>query len=1799
MATALAAQLAQIAANSKSTLDVKAQKAAHSKSLIFEPRVATSQNFQTLYSICRQGFEELCQLDARFIPYGTTIFSEQSQDEDRTQMTAAENAELDKRIDSFLRLAGARLRLMPTIKAIEWLIRRFRIHEYNTATLISTFLPYHTIPAFVTLLSILPSTLPQVYRFLDPYIRSLTQPPRSILVHQATHHPDFLALLSTYTLDTCRAQQHYPALISFWGGIMTEAVNGRLDRGRSGRRSIQRSNDETLLHQIGPTLGDALVMHKVPSLQIACYMVISVFVAKGDLEDTAISALMEQLVAGWTTESLRPGLVCLSIIAQYRSAKQISGKVTRALLKVPDLSIHLTEIGREHNIGRLANGLCLALIDRAHKKGDLKGLPVVESLLLGSILNDQQTAVVFKSLLLAAHKVEDDVDAQGQVRKTLAAIIIRLAQLDTDVGKIFTKAINDIEIDIDELEMRLGTDIRPAILATEPQQDVEMVGAETVSKPIENFESALQRVGGLPTAPTDSCLRTASSDMFTDLCSVFVSSLAEPDNLKAFDGLAPLQRQQAKETPFYFSFLMRVWCGPYPALARAAALDMAKQRLKDSDCGGVDFQALLPYTLAALNDPSKRVRRAATDLLAILDVLFLELHATPGNQSRWASDCLYEAAESLAWVTPDVCHKLLRNIITPNLEECVLNADHVVELLQNALNGGSKTSADGDKDKKSHLSHGTRLSILTFLASHTIHTPLLTLKIRLLAPLNQVKGVSGTTRTQLLLPVLRWWSSLSSEDASNRCIQENVKEPVLDQSSVDIVLPNDKDGLEFLLDIAKAQQLLARPNLLQVIFSRIEGLWPSMKSEAKHTVAKRMLELSQKISSSDSDVVSSEAANLLRNVELSTDILLFFLESLQPAAKMATEPPSGKRRRTSSSEAHRGLATQPTPELSAMLRQVTFVLQLVEGSEPEKHPELLNALFNALSELQHFRALVGSELGYLQNLILRSLLAMVPAYKNNKSLKIDSTGGHGDLLVNCIQKSSSPSVQNTALLLVASLANVAPDLVLNSVMPIFTHMGGSVLRQSDDYSAHVINQTVKEVVPPLIQSLRKGKLSPLAGTSELLLSFVTAYEHIPSHRRLGLFVSLVETLGAEEFLFALLAMLTHMYGSTDQVMSFATEVFNYFTVEIQLQSLIRLLGLISDVFQPRPSLSSVLLGANELGNRDPEKIALRQLNLVPFLLSSRRLTTQISKLAERDDMEASKVRELYSTLLEDLLVLADSLKQHKALYSRCADALSKLLNLLSIGEFIKAVETLLDRPDVVLRRKVLRAVEVRIDEESQGDANSRAALLAFLPHLTAVIRVSDDTVYKHVAVGCVDKISEKYGKKDPEAVTAAAATIASGHCLGQDDDKLRVMALLCLASLVDVLQDGVVPVLPSAIPKALSYIAESIGSETPRLELHNASYAFMAALAHHLPYMLSGSYLGQLLEVSSTSAKSGLGSEANDARLQCLQLLAKQVDAKALFSALEQNWARASDSGPIATREYVDILGIAIDKHSKADISKNITALSAIFVYCFDLRRVVCSKSDASEDFVRQMSRIEESVNSVALKMIYKLNDAAFRPVFSQLMEWAVAVPKKDATGRNLRLLSIYGFLLTFFGSLKSIITSYASYIVDSAVDVLTTANVKNPEEHELWKKVLHTLAKCFEHDQDDFWQAPAHFGAVAPVLTAQFVHSSSVGLADDLIPAVVELAAAADSQEHQKELNGALLKHLRSEQTAARLAVVRCEQALTSRLGEEWLAMLPEMLPYISELQDDDDDDVERETHRWIVGIEGVLGESLDAMLQ
>ena len=138
MATSLATQLAHIAVDSTNPLDLKAQKKAHSQSLVFEPQVAATQDFDTLYQICLESYQELCRIDPRFSGFSSNVFSEQSKKENRAQMTAAENTELDVVLESFLSLVGVRLLLKPAVKAVEWLVRRFRLvipslenHKYD------------------------------------------------------------------------------------------------------------------------------------------------------------------------------------------------------------------------------------------------------------------------------------------------------------------------------------------------------------------------------------------------------------------------------------------------------------------------------------------------------------------------------------------------------------------------------------------------------------------------------------------------------------------------------------------------------------------------------------------------------------------------------------------------------------------------------------------------------------------------------------------------------------------------------------------------------------------------------------------------------------------------------------------------------------------------------------------------------------------------------------------------------------------------------------------------------------------------------------------------------------------------------------------------------------------------------------------------------------------------------------------------------------------------------------------------------------------------------------------------------------------------------------------------------------------------------------------------------------------------------------------------------------------------------------------------------------------------------------
>jgi U3 small nucleolar RNA-associated protein 10 len=278
-------------------------------------------------------------------------------------------------------------------------------------------------------------------------------------------------------------------------------------------------------------------------------------------------------------------------------------------------------------------------------------------------------------------------------------------------------------------------------------------------------------------------------------------------------------------------------------------------------------------------------------------------------------------------------------------------------------------------------------------------------------------------------------------------------------------------------------------------------------------------------------------------------------------------------------------------------------------------------------------------------------------------------------------------------------------------------------------------------------------------------------------------------------------------------------------------------------------------------------------------------------------------------------------------------------------------------------------------------------------------------------------------------------------------------------------------------------------------------------------------------------------------------------------------------------------------------VTENIEPVFTLLQSSFDIRSVHGTSATEDEDALAEMDVL---VNATAMSVVLKLNDATFRPFFNNLNEWAMTPTLRKQRARTVaRCTSVYSFTFTLFEQLKSLVTSYAGTLLDNARELLESLDVSVTSEADLVDLVAQTLASSFRHDQDGYWQSPAHFDAVAKPLLAQLARAQVHPADEYVIPAIRDLAAAAVSPDHYKAMNTVIMSFMRHEDSEVRLAAVKCERAITEKLNIDWLTMLPEMLPVINELQEDDDGQVERETLRWMKQMEDVTGQSIQDMLR
>jgi len=773
---------------------------------------------------------------------------------------------------------------------------------------------------------------------------------------------------------------------------MTEAVAGMLDNTRSGRGSKQRQNQQDVLLHILPLLNEALAIKKVPDLRVGCYMLMTVLASKSSVGDTVLVKMMEAVTAGWTHDTRRHALICLSIMAQERELTKLPKPVFKAIMSIDDVADELLTLNLQCKVDKLTLGLMLGCIRQLGRTQDSQGLRFVKKMLDCSILDESQMSTAIEEILRSAKDFDISLSNGRELQSQLADLLARLTDSKTISGTT-EKVIKSSGVDIEDLEARLQIVLSaPHRAAVEPAKD-DNISDPPFKPKDENFETAIASIP-TRTAYEVSFLSHSKSYVFSSLSHAFIISAMSVSHLKTFTELPVLRKGLALNEPLYLTFFVRMWCGQYPVLARTAALQVVSEYFSTTDKSMVDVQALLPYILVALADSSTKVRRAASELLLQLGRLYKTLLQKESQEIKiWGAEDIYgqgEEVKSINWLSVKETAKIIEKVLLPGLEEFVLDSEHISRSLEYALGGTTPTRLPGSKAPSVEIKTALRVTFFTFLGSHIVTTPFYTVKLRLLRFLERGEKVGTSSRMKVLLPLLHSWVSTDDVVLDESCRTERIDREEMDRAIVAIVVPSDRNGVHTLQSIMKGEARTTSPSVIKAATERISTIWPRMKVDMQLACVETLLALS--LTSSPNPAfhhIQSLATDTLRSIQLPTNILVTMTENLPTVAAITGDKPRPTKRRRMSNSHTATVILHGSEELTAALRKMTFVLELVESSQPEKHPQLLPILFRILGELPLLKSQIDSELAYLQNLVLGSLLALVSSFKVSCSITLN------------------------------------------------------------------------------------------------------------------------------------------------------------------------------------------------------------------------------------------------------------------------------------------------------------------------------------------------------------------------------------------------------------------------------------------------------------------------------------------------------------------------------------------------------------------------------------------------------------------------------------------------------------------------------------------------------------------------------------------------------------------------------------------------------------------------------------------
>ncbi|GMF08675.1 unnamed protein product [[Candida] boidinii] len=248
---------------------------------------------------------------------------------------------------------------------------------------------------------------------------------------------------------------------------------------------------------------------------------------------------------------------------------------------------------------------------------------------------------------------------------------------------------------------------------------------------------------------------------------------------------------------------------------------------------------------------------------------------------------------------------------------------------------------------------------------------------------------------------------------------------------------------------------------------------------------------------------------------------------------------------------------------------------------------------------------------------------------------------------------------------------------------------------------------------------------------------------------------------------------------------------------------------------------------------------------------------------------------------------------------------------------------------------------------------------------------------------------------------------------------------------------------------------------------------------------------------------------SSNIRSSAIKVIVDYVDSKTLLLTICSLYPHVSQLDASSIGLYVLALEMIIESLDKKTAVKQANVFVRFLLQALEYRAI--SKFDNNT-----IHRIEASIYNCAIQYVMKLNDKSFRPLFASVCRWAFdgegSVTSIDEIDR---MKSFFKFFNKLQESLRSIITSYYSYLLDSTEELLNKFADGSIKDINLRRLVLISLTASFKSDQDEYWQSQARYETIVNALTSQFANVED-GIGKYLVKAVTSLVQDTSSSDEK-----------------------------------------------------------------------------------